>query len=443
MTDNVIKLGSAATIDISNVDKKAKENETPVRLCNFVDVYHNWAITRNIAESFMNATANKNQIARFSVKQGCVAVTKDSETRDDIGIPTYFADYFDDVVLGYHCALITPNESLLDGRFLNVVLHTNYAKKYFAANASGSGQRYTLTSEIIEGFPVPLLPMCKQKAIGKLFSDIDRKIELNHSIYIELERTIKDIYDFWFVQFDFPDEHGKPYKASGGKMVWDEELKREIPAGWCVDALRSHITSSRGISYDTKALETAGIPMINLASFSVDSTYKPAGIKNFGGDYSNEKVLHPYDLVMCNTQQTAPDPHKDIIGKSLLVPDIFDGDVVSSHHVTSIKTDNDDLKYYFNATFKTSWFHKYIIGFASGTNILGLDFKGVENYLLPIPPASVLQKFAALSHHVEAQKSVIIKENEELTSLRDFLLPMLMNGQVSVKESPNISKTNG
>lgn len=433
MTAEFVKLGQIATIDISNVDKKSKDGETEVRLCNFVDVYHNWAITGNIAKGFMAATANTNQVIRFSVKKGTVAITKDSETRNDIGIPTYIADDFTDVVLGYHCALIKPNKTILNGKYLNVILHTDYAKRYFEANASGSGQRYTLTNEIIAGLPIPLLPMKEQKRIGELFSNIDKKIENNNAIAVELESMAKDLYDYWFVQFDFPDENGKPYKSSGGKMVWNEKLKRKIPEGWEVDRLGRHITSSRGISYNSATLEGDGIPMINLASFGVDSNYKPAGIKTYNGQYDADKILHPFDLIMCNTQQTAIDQTKDIIGKAMLVPDIFDGDVVSSHHVTTITPDVDELKYYLYGTCKTTWFHKYIVGFASGTNILGLDFKGFEDYLMPLPPMRLLKKFATAMKNIESEKNLIITENAELASLRDFLLPMLMNGQVKVK----------
>ena len=92
-------------------------------------------------DNFMLATARPNEISKFQLRKGQVALTKDSETRDDIGISTYIADDFDDVILGYHCALITPNKDILDGRYLNALMHTDYAKKYFAFNASGSGQR--------------------------------------------------------------------------------------------------------------------------------------------------------------------------------------------------------------------------------------------------------------------------------------------------------------
>ena len=176
------KLGDIATVEISGVDKKIKDGEKEIRLCNFVDVYYNWAITTAQHDGFMLATASPNEISKFQLKKGQVALTKDSETRDDIGIPTYIANDFDDVILGYHCALITPNKDILDGRYLNALLHTNYAKKYFACNASGSGQRYALSVEAFNSFPVPIIPLSEQKRIGEIFSAIDKKIELNRQI---------------------------------------------------------------------------------------------------------------------------------------------------------------------------------------------------------------------------------------------------------------------
>ena len=226
------KLADIAKIEISGVDKKTVEGELPVRLCNFVDVYYNWAITKEKALNFMLASAKQNQIDKFSIGKGMVAITKDSETRDDIGIATYIADYFENVVLGYHCALIVPNPNLVDGKYLNAFMHTRYIQKYFENNASGSGQRYTLSNDTIDNIPVLLPSIEEQHTIGKVLADIDRKIELNKRINDNLEAMAKQLYDYWFVQFDFPNGEGKPYKASGGKMVWNEKLKREIPEGW-------------------------------------------------------------------------------------------------------------------------------------------------------------------------------------------------------------------
>ena len=235
------KLADIAKIEISGVDKKTIEGETPVRLCNFVDVYYNWAITKEKAKSFMAASAKQTEINKCSIGKGMVAITKDSETRDDIGVATYIADDFENVVLGYHCALITPNPAVVDGKYLNAFMHTRYIQKYFENNASGSGQRYTLSNDTIGNIPVLLPSVEEQHTIGKVLADIDRKIELNKQINDNLEAMAKQLYDYWFVQFDFPNEEGKPYKSSGGAMVWNDKLKREIPQGWSDCKLKDFI----------------------------------------------------------------------------------------------------------------------------------------------------------------------------------------------------------
>lgn len=179
-----VKLGDKdiAHIEISGVDKKTKEGEPFVRLCNFTDVYKNWAITSTMYDRLMVASANPKEIEKFTLHHGQVAVTKDSETRDDIGIPTYIADDFEDVLLGYHCALITPNETILNGKYLNAFLHTEFIQKYFSANASGSGQRYTLSIEALNSIPILLPDIKEQQRIGEIFSTIDRKIAINRQI---------------------------------------------------------------------------------------------------------------------------------------------------------------------------------------------------------------------------------------------------------------------
>ena len=176
------RLGDVAEILISSIDKKSKDGEAPVRLCNFVDVYRNWAVTANSIQDFMVATTNENNLKKFSLKKGYVALTKDSETRHDIGISTYIAGDLVNTVLGYHCALVKPNNSILSGKYLNAFLHSGYIKKYFELNATGSGMRYTLSIDTLNNTPI-LAPSVKiQERIGHIFSDIDRKICLNRQI---------------------------------------------------------------------------------------------------------------------------------------------------------------------------------------------------------------------------------------------------------------------
>src|SRR5574344_2236259 len=251
MESKIYKLGDIAEIIVSSIDKKSKDDERMVKLCNFVDVYHNWAITESMVANFMTATANNKNIEKFSLKRGYVAFTKDSETRDDIGVSTYIADDLENIVLGYHCALVKPNEKILSGRYLNVFLHTDYIKRYFELNATGSGMRYTLSTDTLSNIPVSIPSLEIQERIGNIFSDIDRKICLNRTINHNLEAMAKQLYDYWFVQFDFPNEEGKPYKSSGGKMVWNEKLKREIPEGWYFDKLSEIVDIKNGATPST------------------------------------------------------------------------------------------------------------------------------------------------------------------------------------------------
>ncbi len=176
------KLKELATISISNVDKKTADNEKAVKLCNFVDVYRNWAITEGMVPNLMIASAKESEIVKYSLHKGDVCITKDSETKDDIGMSTYIADEIDDLVLGYHCALISPDKEVLDGKYLNAFLQTDFVRRFYELNASGSGQRYTLSLDAIGDIPIPIIPLDEQKKKGRMLSLIDRKIEKNNKI---------------------------------------------------------------------------------------------------------------------------------------------------------------------------------------------------------------------------------------------------------------------
>ena len=197
---NKVKLGDVADVKLSNVDKKTKPNEMEVRLCNYTDVYKNWSIKNDMAGGFMIATCNENELEKFLLKKGQVAITKDSETPDDIGVSAYIAEDFENVVLGYHLALITPFNDKLNGRFLNYYFHTKHLQSYFENNAGGSGQRCSLSIDTIKEIPLFLPDIETQSAIAGVLSSLDDKIALNNKINKELEDLAKTIYDYWFVQ---------------------------------------------------------------------------------------------------------------------------------------------------------------------------------------------------------------------------------------------------
>lgn len=277
----------------------------------------------------------------------------------------------------------------------------------------------------------PVHEIANPERIGDLFAALDDKIALNRRINEKLEAMAKRLYDYWFVQFDFPDENGRPYKSSGGKMVWNETLKREIPAGWEVKRIGERISLERGISYSTANLQGNGIPMINLGSFAIGGGYKNCNLKTYSGEYSDNKIIAPYDLLICLTQQTSIDFSKDVIGCPMLVPDIFRSDIVISQDLAKVVC-CDELKYYLHQLFKTFYFHKYITGFVSGSNIMHLDASGILQHKTVIPPKSILQKYKDISQSIFTKTSKSSEEISRLTALRDRLLPLLMNGQVEV-----------
>lgn len=431
MNDNImVPLSEVAKIDISGVDKKIKENEIPVSLCNFTDVYYNWSITKNMVPGFMKATANKKEIDRFSLTKGQVVITKDSETRDDIGMSAYIADDLPETILGYHCAVITPDEKALDGRYLNAYLSSRYGRKYFEYKAGGSGQRYTLTVEGISNIKIPLIPLSEQKKIGKFLSNLDKKIENNNAISSQLESLAKTIYDYWFLQFDFPDENGNPYRSSGGKMVWNDELKREIPEGWevkCVKNCIQHINTGLNPRKNF-ILGNGNIKYITVKNLTTEGTIDWTLCETV--DNEAREIIHKRSDVSKGDilfASIAP------LGRCVLVEeDPKNWDINES--VFSIRPNYDRISSeYLYMYFMSEYFIKKAEHTSTGSVFSGIRISALENMLIITPPINIVIKFTKLIETVLYKKYNNEKENQELASLRDFLLPLLMNGQVTVK----------
>ena len=373
--------------------------------------------------------------AQRAVKSGTILI---STVRPSLKHYCYLDNPEDNMVVSSGFVTIDAKDDIVDSRYLYYILSSNFTTKYLSQISSTAVSSYPSFNPIdIENFKINIFNSIEeQKKIVSILTNIDSKINTNNAIISQLDAMAKQIYDYWFVQFDFPDENGRPYKSSGGKMVWNEKLKREIPEGWEVKRVGDIISTERGISYGTSNIKTGeGVSMLNLATFTPGGgNYKADGLKHYLGDYPENKVLKPYDLIMCNTQQTSIKFETDIIGRAMLVPDIFDGDIVFSHHVNVIRTTDENIKYYLLYLFNSEYYHKYISGFTNGTNILSLSFNGVEDYLTESPSADILKVFGEQVIGVEKKKSEIFFENQQLASLRDFLLPLLMNGQVKIRD---------
>ena len=361
-------------------------------------------------------------------------------------INTY--SYDDDVILlagnnaagNFHCqrycgkfdayqrTYIIKSKSGFDIDYIYYYLKMNLLA--FSKKAQGSQTKF-LTMKILNDFIIRNIDLENQIKLSSVLKNIDQKIQINNQINQELEDMAKTLYDYWFVQFDFPDQNGKPYKSSGGKMVYNPELKREIPEGWGVVKLKDKLSVSRGISYTTENIkDNIGTPMINLASIDINRNYKSNGLKYFNGDYLKEKIVSGGDLLIACTDLTR---NADIVGSPIIVP--FDEqNYVFSMDLAKIDSKVDYInKYYLYSTLRTEHYHNYIKNWASGTNVLHLNIDGINWYSISIPPVELQEEYSKIILKFSKKTNKNIQENQELTQMRDWLLPMLMNGQVKVE----------
>ena len=294
-------------------------------------------------------------------------------------------------------ALITPDESKLDRYFCYYLLPSKIVKQQLAAGAQQTKIRHT-TPDRIKDLTVFIPDLPNQKAVGQLLRDIDRKIALNREINRNLEAMARQLYDYWFVQFDFPDENGKPYKSSGGKMVLNEKLKREIPEKWDAALMKDFLIIGNG--KDHKDLETGIYPV-----------YGSGGLMRYVNNFlfSGESVLLP---------------RKGSLSNFMYVNEPFW--TVDTMFYTKEKLKGAAKYIYYSMRYVD------ITRYDSGTGVPSMT--SISYYAMPFakPTNDIIKLFDEILAPWIAQ----IKRNEVqikiLTDQRDELLPLLMNGQVSV-----------
>lgn len=266
----------------------------------------------------------------------------------------------------------------------------------------------------------------EQDKIAKFLSDLDAKIEINNRINTELEAMAKTLYDYWFVQFDFPyvTSSGveKPYKTSGGKMVWNEELKRDIPDSWEVKKVKDIAeTGSGGTPLKSKKeyFENGTIPWINSgevnASFIISSR---KFISQKGLDNSSAKLFQRGTILMAMYGATA--------GQVSLI----DLEASTNQAVCGIIPNDKRMIPYLK--YGLHQLYDYLINLSSGSARDNLSQDKIKELYFVIPEDKLIAKFYKISNSHFEMILRNLKENQELASLRDWLLPMLMNGQVSV-----------
>jgi type I restriction enzyme S subunit len=283
-----------------------------------------------------------------------------------------------------------------------------------------------ITFELLSEYSIRVPKLSEQQQIASVLSALDSKIELNNRINAELEAMAKTLYDYWFVQFDFPDENGKPYKTSGGKMVWNEELKREIPVGWDSGDLNK-IGDITGGSTPSKAIEENfcvgnGMPWITPKDLSINKGKKyitrgELDITEIGLKSASLKIM-PAGTVLLSSR--AP------IGYL----------AISRSKVTT----NQGFKSFVpNCIFSTEFIYYTIKNLipeieanSSGSTFQEVSTSTLRTMKTLLPTTDILMDFDKKIKPIFKKQDVLEEQNQKLAELRDWLLPMLMNGQLKV-----------
>ena len=312
-----------------------------------------------------------------------------------------FVPNFGDIkfVLNQRVGKVQEKYEKIDKIFLKYLLSTTTVRTQMEYRASGTKQRNISPKDIYD-IEVYIPELVIQKYIGRILYNLDKKIQINNQINQELEAMAKTLYDYWFVQFDFPDQNGKPYKSSGGKMVYNPELKREIPEGWGVSKVGE----------------------LQIATGKRDA--------NFGTENGN------YDF-----WTTANSPIKadefSFEGKAILIAgngnfyvNFTEGKFEAYQRTYVIQSEDENMLIFMYMACLQS-VEKLRKG-SNGSIIKYITIGDVNNIASPYNKKVVddfVKIYSPLINLISKNK----RQNQELTQLRDWLLPMLMNGQVKVK----------
>ena len=325
--------------------------------------------------------------------------------------------------LGRRMGLLRPNLNFVRSDFLLFAWLSPEFQKVIKQNTITGATVERIALSELSDFPILLPSLLEQEKIVKILTKLDQKIALNNQINEELEAMAKTLYDYWFVQFDFPDENGKPYKSSGGKMVYNDQLKREIPEGWGVEKVSEIAkTGSGGTPKSTtdEYYSNGTIPWINSGELNKSIIISTTNyITEFGLENSSAKLFPADSILIAMYGATA--------GKVSFLA--FESS--TNQAICAVTLDDNRLKYYFKFFIEDLYSHLVTLSSGSARDNLSQDM--IKNLLMINPNDRVIETFFVLVDSYFLQITNNLKQNQELTQLRDWLLPMLMNGQVRVE----------
>ncbi len=301
--------------------------------------------------------------------------------------------------------------------FLYTVLMQDAFFDYAMSGAKGSKMPRGDKDQIMR-YELPTFTSAEEENIGNMMVDIMSKINVNRQINDNLEAMAKQLYDYWFVQFDFPNEEGKPYKSSGGAMVWNEKLKREIPQGWSGVSLKDLAVTSRNAitPVENEVYQHFSIPSFDACgSYSLDN----------GSDIKSDKfVLQEGQLLVSKLNPW--------FNRVVWVP--RGTNMIGSTEFVVLNPNNKSESGYIYSVIKSPKFVAYCSQAATGTS--HSQRRVSPDVLMAFKVAyepDVVQKYGCFMENIQKRQAELLSETATLTKQRNEFLPLLMNGQISIQ----------
>ena len=375
--------------------------------------------TGDVKAANLYITKNDSYYNDFGLKQSklwptgtlCITIAANIAETAILSYPMCFPDS----IVGFNA---NPEKS----SELFVYYFFEYIKKEIQKSASGSIQD-NINIDYLSKMRIKVPEKDYQDKIVEVLSSIDKKILLNNQINQELEAMAKTLYDYWFVQFDFPDQNGKPYKSSGGKMVYNPELKREIPEGWGVVTLGD---------FESKIITGKTPSRANSDNFGGEIPFITIGdIRGNTFIYSTSESLTDLGA---SVQQNKYLPEGSLCVSCIATVGEIGFTTEWSHtnqQINSIVFEDETNRYYLYFALK-NYFENANASAKTGNTFANMNKEDFSGIRIILPNKEIKNNFHEISEPYFAQIKCLQGQNQELTQLRDWLLPMLMNGQVII-----------
>lgn len=349
---------------------------------------------------------------------------------------TAFVDILVDNEIGFGSTefiILTAKEGKTDSYFVYYLSKNPEIRNIAIKSMTGTSGRQRVENDVFNNIIIYLPKIREQKAIAKILFSLDSKIEINQQMNKTIEAIGQTIFKQWFVDFEFPNEHGKPYKYSGGEMSYDKELGKEIPKGWTSIPLDQAAKFTRGFSY--KGSEKSKING-EYVFITLNSVKEFGGFKREFSYITSDRIKEKHfvncgDIVVANTEQTKTGT---LLGCPALVefPSEYEKDKgIFSHHITKVIPVLVNFKHYL-------YYHLFVnqqnaVKYNTGSVIWALDVNNwSKNEKIMLPEKKILQKFELLMETIFLKSLENNLQIESLTHLRDSLLPKFMSGKIRV-----------